>query len=119
VNTTKIGNRAERAVSSWLKRQGHKIIHRNWRTKIGEIDLISLASTCDGTPAIYFTEVKMRSSPNFGAGFAAISSAKLQQMHRAASFFLASNPEFANLQPLLAVAVVDGNFTLQDFVILD
>jgi hypothetical protein len=40
-------------------------------------------------------------------------------MHRAASFFLASNPEFANLQPLLAVAVVDGNFTLQDFVILD
>ncbi|MCL2038373.1 YraN family protein [Candidatus Saccharibacteria bacterium] len=117
-NTTAIGQRAEAAVATWLAKRHHQIIARNWRTKTCEIDLISLAPNQSGTTEIYFTEVKMRQSPDFGDGLAAITPAKLHQMHRAAEFFLQQRPQFARLQPLLAAAYVNGSFTVQDYVII-
>jgi putative endonuclease len=117
-NTTKIGNRAESAVVLWLEQHKHKIITRNWRTKIAEIDIISLARNTDGEVEIYFTEVKMRQNNNFGGGFAAITPAKIHKMQKGAELFLARYPKFANLQPILAAAGVDGSFTMQEFLIL-
>ncbi len=117
-NTTQIGNRGESAVALYLEAHKHKIIARNWRTKFCEIDIISLARNSQNEIEIYFTEVKMRQNTHFGGGLAAITPTKLRQMHRAAEFFLAKYPKFRNLQPLLAAAEVDGNFAVQDFIIL-
>jgi uncharacterized protein (TIGR00252 family) len=117
-NTTQIGNRGESAVVSWLEAHKHKIIARNWRTKFCEIDIVSLARNPQNEIEIYFTEVKLRQNHAFGGGLAAITPTKLRQMHRAAEFFLAKYPKFRTLQPLLAAAEVDGNFAVQNFIIL-
>ena len=117
-DTTRIGNRAESAVVAWLSAHKHKVIAQNWHTKSCEIDIISLARNHQGEVEIYFTEVKMRQTSDFGGGLEAITPAKLRQMHRAAAFFLLKHPRFAHLQPLLAAASVNGDFSLQDFIVL-
>lgn len=117
-NTTKIGNRAESAVAFWLEERKHKIIARNWRTKICEIDIVSLARNNDGEVEIYFTEVKMRKNNDFGGGLAAVTPAKIRQMGRAAELFLNKHVKFRNLQALLAAAEVDGEFVVRDFLVL-
>ncbi|MCL2371439.1 YraN family protein [Candidatus Saccharibacteria bacterium] len=119
MNTTNIGNRAESAVSSYLEDHGHEIVVRNWRTRMCEIDIVSTSENEDGENEIFFVEVKMRESDHFGGGIGAISQSKLRQMTRAAELFIAQHSEFSDHQPLLAAAIVNGNFAVQNFIILD
>ena len=51
------GDRGERAAAKFLKRQGFRIVQRNYSTPLGEIDIVAL----DGK-TIVFVEVKTRSS---------------------------------------------------------
>ncbi len=51
------GDRGERAAAKFLKRQGFRIVQRNYSTPWGELDIVAL----DGT-TIVFVEVKTRSS---------------------------------------------------------
>ena len=57
----KFGEKSESIAVSYLKKQGYKIIEQNYRTKLGEIDIIAREK---GT--IAFIEVKSRKSKNFG-----------------------------------------------------
>ena len=57
----KFGEKSESIAASYLKKQGYKIIELNYRTKLGEIDIIAKES---GT--IAFIEVKARRSGQFG-----------------------------------------------------
>ena len=57
----KFGEKSESIAVSYLKKQGYKIIEQNYRTKLGEIDIIAREK---GT--IAFIEVKARKSKNFG-----------------------------------------------------
>lgn len=110
-NTTAIGNQAEEKVAKYLTGNGHKIIARNYKTKVCEIDIISILDN-----KIYFTEVKYRKNNDFGGGLAAITPAKQKQMKFAAEVFLKANPELNSLQPLLSVAEVIGDdFKLKDW----
>lgn len=52
-----LGKRGEDYAVRFLSDQAHEIIARNFKTKLGEIDIISLK---DGV--VYFYEVKVRSS---------------------------------------------------------
>lgn len=110
-NTTKIGKCGEDVASEYLVRQGHKIVARNYKTYFYEIDIVSI---CDNK--IYFTEVKYRKNGDFGGGLMAVDGKKQRQMRYAAESFLKSKPEFKNLDPILAVANVEGeNFTMKDW----
>lgn len=110
-NTTAIGNQAEEKVAKYLTGNGHKIIARNYKTKVCEIDIISILDN-----KIYFTEVKYRKNNDFGGGLAAITPVKQKQMKFAAEVFLKANPELNSLQPLLSVAEVIGDdFKLKDW----
>lgn len=110
-NTTAIGNQAEEKVAKYLTGKGHKIIARNYKTKVCEIDIISILDN-----KIYFTEVKYRKNNDFGGGLAAITPVKQKQMKFAAEVFLKANPELNSLQPLLSVAEVIGDdFKLKDW----
>lgn len=51
------GDRGEQAAAKFLKRQGFRIVQRNYSTPWGEIDIVAV----DGT-TIVFVEVKTRSS---------------------------------------------------------
>ena len=110
-NTTKIGKCGEDVASEYLVRQGHKIVARNYKTYFYEIDIVSI---CDNK--IYFTEVKYRKNGDFGGGLMAVDGKKQRQMRYAAESFLKSKPEFKNLDPILAVANVEGeDFTMKDW----
>ncbi|MBQ2672744.1 ribonuclease HII [Candidatus Saccharibacteria bacterium] len=113
-NTTGIGNRAEQVVSDYLEKSGHKIIDRNYKSKFCEIDIVSVLGD-----NIYFTEVKYRKSNLYGGGLAAIDARKRHQMEFAAKYFLTNNNKYNNLQPLMAVANVGGDYVLEDWFVLD
>jgi len=86
ITTKQIGDSAEDVAVKYLKKHGHKIMNRNWKTKYCEIDIVS---SCDDI--IYFTEVKYRKKPDQGGGLAAINAKKLRQMKFAAEFYSLSN----------------------------
>lgn len=112
-NTTFVGARGEEAVCKYLERIGHEIIARNFKTKLYEIDIVSI---CDGK--IYFTEVKTRSSRSFGGGLAAVDARKLKRMEFAAESFLKFRKEFLKYDPMLAVADVNGDFEVLDWLLV-
>lgn len=84
--TKQIGDAGEDAAVAFLKRQGHEIIDRNWRTKFCEIDIIS-----HHDDTIYFTEVKYRKRDDQGGGLAAITAQKHRQMKFAAEYYVLKN----------------------------
>jgi putative endonuclease len=47
------GNRSERAAARFLKRLGYRILERNLRSSLGELDLVALDDNC-----IVFVEVR-------------------------------------------------------------
>lgn len=102
VTTKEVGDRGESVAAEYLKRQGHEIIDRNWRTKFCEIDIIS--HHCD---TVYFTEVKYRKKDDQGGGLAAITVQKQRQMKFAAEYYaLKNNLKDTNLR--LAAIDVSG-----------
>lgn len=55
------GQRGEELAVEALERRGHRILARRYRTRFGEIDIVSEASGM-----VVFTEVKARRSNRFG-----------------------------------------------------
>ena len=112
-NTTKIGSRAEKEVAKYLEAHGHMIVGRNFKNKFYEIDIVSVDIEKE---KIFFTEVKYRKNDDFGGGAAAVDKKKLEQMRFAAECFMKSNKKFRKYDPLLTVAVVEGeDFRVEDW----
>ena len=88
INNSKIqiGKMGEDAAVGFLKRKGYKIIQRNYKNKLGEIDIIAKDSS-----ALCFIEVKTRADENFAPAENAITPAKKTRMSRTARYFLAAN----------------------------
>lgn len=75
-----LGRRGEATAAVFLERAGLRIVDRNWRCPVGEIDLVAV----DGTTLV-IVEVKTRSSDDFGQPLEAISSKKLERLYLLAS----------------------------------
>ena len=80
----KLGRRGEAIAVSFLKRQGYKIIERNYRSKLGEIDIIAREKD-----NIVFVEVKTRRSDDFGLPQEAVSYRKQYRLTKIALGYLA------------------------------
>ena len=100
--TKQVGDAAEAKVANYLKRQGHVLLERNWRTKFCEIDIVS---SYNGT--VYFTEVKHRKTNAQGGGLAAITPQKQKQMAFAAELYRTSR-RLTDSDLLLAAASTTG-----------
>ena len=109
-NTTLVGMRGEEAVCAYLEERGHTVVARNFRTKMCEIDIVSV---CGGK--IYFTEVKTRRNEDFGGALGAVDGKKVKRMEFAHEVFLKMKPEYREFDPLLAVASVDGKYRVTDW----
>ena len=72
-------DKAEKFLSS----RGYKILQRNYKTKLVEVDIIA-----QDKDTLCFIEVKSRSSDRFGSGLEAVSSLKQRQISKAALSFL-------------------------------
>lgn len=77
------GREGEDLAVATLKREGYKILERNYRNFLGEIDIIAEE---DGY--LVFVEVKRRNSPTFGESLFAIDRKKKQHMIRSATYYL-------------------------------
>ncbi len=84
-----LGVRGEEIAVDLLKKNGYRIIARNYRTKLGEIDIIA---TQAGT--ICFVEVKARKSIKFGLPEESVATTKQKHAARAALFYLKQNKLF-------------------------
>lgn len=107
MKTTTIGKAAENAVASHLQNSGYRVLHRNWRNRICEIDLVARKSNI-----VYFVEVKYRGSQNQGDGFEYITPRKLKQVQLAARVWCSEN-DWEGDYRLLAVAVSGQNFDIE------
>ena len=81
-----LGKSGEEIATCLLKDNGYKILARNYRTKLGEIDIIARDKD-----TVCFIEVKTRNSDRFGFPVEAISISKQRQISKAALMFLKQN----------------------------
>ena len=109
-NTTAVGKRGEEAVCEYLVQAGHTVVMRNYKTKMCEIDIVSIEGD-----TVYFTEVKMRKNGN---PLENIDRRKLDKMKLGVEVFMKMWPEFRMYNPLLAAASVDGEFEVEEWVII-
>jgi Holliday junction resolvase-like predicted endonuclease len=113
MNTTQKGNRAEKAVADYLKKQGHRIIVLNWKVPSAEIDIVSIKGK-----TVYFTEVKYRTNTSQGDGFDYITDAKLHHMERAAELWVQTE-KWRHGYELLAASVIANELNTFEISIVD
>ncbi len=107
-----IGFRGEDLVAQWLQSKGWAILHRRWRCKLGEIDIIAQHSGEQGKtqysqPTLAFVEVKTCSQGNWDAGGrSAIALKKQTKLWLTAEIFLARYPQKADYTCRFDVAIV-------------
>ncbi len=98
-----IGVLGEELVAQWLKSQGWVILHRRWRWRWGEIDIIARNSS----PFLAFVEVKTRSRGNWDAGgLLSITSQKQAKLYKSAQCFLSAHPHLGDYPCRFDVALV-------------
>jgi len=78
-----LGNHGEDLAAAALKKQGYKILERNYTTPLGEIDLIARQGK-----TLVIIEVKTRKSTRFGSPQEAVSAAKQTKLRRLADYYL-------------------------------
>jgi len=94
-----LGKWGEEVAAGHLQKRGMKILERNYRTPLGEIDLIARHKK-----TLIFVEVKTRRSDLFGAPQEAVGRHKQHQILRAAQWYLQNHP--TDLQPRFDVIAI-------------
>lgn len=112
-NTTTIGNKGEQAVVEKLIDDGHMVLIRNYKTKIAEIDIVSVYGM-----RLYFTEVKYRKNDKHGSPLMAIDKKKQKKMRQGAEMFMKTHKEYENYDAVLAVATVTGDYVVDDWFVI-
>lgn len=83
LNRGERGRRGEVAVETYLRRQGYQITARNFRCRVGELDVVAR----DGNELV-FVEVRSRSSALFGRPEETVDRHKQLRVRRAAQCYL-------------------------------
>ena len=81
-NRRKIGTAYEERAAEHLRDLGYRILERNFRCRLGEIDLIA-----EEAGVLVFVEVKYRKSSQFGNPAEAVTPAKQKTICRVADFY--------------------------------
>ena len=81
--TIKRGNAGEDRAAAHLERIGMHIVERNFKTKLGELDIIAR----DGKTLV-FVEVRMRTTNAYGNAVEAVNHHKQRQVSRIASQYI-------------------------------
>ncbi|MBK7115159.1 MAG: YraN family protein [Proteobacteria bacterium] len=85
------GAAAEQAAADFLGARRHRILLRNYRCRMGELDLVTLSP--EGTLVV--AEVRLRSRQDYGGGAASVDHRKQQRLLRASLHLLATHPHWA------------------------
>lgn len=85
-----LGRAGEDAAARHYEASGYEVIARNWRCRVGEIDLILRRGG-----VLVFCEVKTRRGSGFGAGWEAVTARKCAKVRRVAEAFLLTARQMA------------------------
>jgi putative endonuclease len=83
IQKKELGKKGEEVALRFLKKNGYRILERNYVCKLGEIDIIAKEKD-----TLAFIEVKTRTSNLFGPPQLAVTSLKQMQLSKAALYFL-------------------------------
>jgi putative endonuclease len=78
-----LGQAGEDRAAAWYAAQGYQIVERNWRSGLGEVDLV-----CARGRVLVFCEVKTRHSDHLGAPAEAVTRTKQLRIRRLAAEYL-------------------------------
>lgn len=95
------GRKGEDLAVQFLKKNGFKIIERNFRIRGGEIDIIALDKD-----ALVFIEVKTRKSDEFGTPLESITPWKMKSLIKAAEFYKYTHGNLPDLMRIDAVSIM-------------
>jgi len=79
----KFGKKSESLAANYLKLSGYRILERNYRNQIGEIDIIAKEG-----PVLVFVEVKARHTRRYGSPKQAVTPAKQAKISKTAMAYL-------------------------------
>jgi putative endonuclease len=98
-----LGMTAESVAAGFLAAQGAEILLRNFRRRLGELDIIARQGD-----VLLIVEVRTRSSDAFGGAAASVDDAKRRRIARAAAQLLQRRRDLARLRARFDVIVVSG-----------
>jgi len=82
LDKTQIGKYGEDIAINYLRKNGYQIIERNFRTKFGEIDIITKYKK-----ALIFFEVKYRKTIEYGYPYTAVNKYKLKRLQKLIDYY--------------------------------
>ncbi len=77
------GQEYEERATELLSARGLQVLTRNYRCKLGEIDLV-----CRDGDTLVFVEVRYRSNPRFASAAASVTPAKMRRLWATAQLYL-------------------------------
>ena len=101
-NTRAVGAGAERAAEQYLCRNGLTPLVRNFRCRLGEIDLIALDDD-----ELVFVEVRRRGAGSFTPAGMTVDRRKQQKLIRTAALFASRHPQYALCVMRFDVVAID------------
>ncbi len=99
----KFGEQGEALAVRRLKKEGYKIIETNYRTRLGEIDIIA-----KDKDTIVFVEVKTRHSVQFGSPKWAVTPQKQKKISMVALYYLKATDQDTAKARFDVVAVISN-----------
>ena len=94
-----LGQGGEEQVAEKLRRESWTVVARNFRCRMGELDLVAENGTF-----LAFVEVKLRKNDQFGSACEAVTASKQRKLRATAQYYLMCHP--TELQPRFDVAEV-------------
>lgn len=86
MNKRSLGQEQEQAAAEYLEQSGYEIVKRNYRCRVGEIDIVAYHKGY-----LVFIEVKYRKDNRSGSPEEAVNSKKQRQISRVAAWYLAEH----------------------------
>ena len=102
MNTKSIGNEGEYRAAKYLESKGFEIIGRNWRTKLGEIDIIAVKNDI-----LVFVEVKTLPNGTLDMIQRELNYQKRQRIIKTSKRFLLNHRQYSNSYVRYDVIVID------------
>lgn len=97
------GKDGEQLAAVYLQQIGYTILHKNWRYKNWEIDIIASKGK-----RLHIIEVKTRTSLKFGHPEDNMDNKKMQSLINAAEEYMYQNPIWIQLQfDILAITIIE------------
>ncbi|MBI4733528.1 MAG: YraN family protein [Rubrobacteridae bacterium] len=106
-----LGQRGEELSAVFLRSNGYSILHRNYRTKIGEIDIVATKSGI-----LIFCEVKTRQSAAYGYPIEAVTPKKQKTIRTIAEYYVATDKTIQKFDEIrfdvISITITNGKHSI-------